>query len=51
MQIAAVVVGILAGDPVGFFLGEKFDTLDDECEQIISMLSSMEKNASKFCFK
>jgi len=35
----------------GYINREKFDTQDDECEQIISMLSSMEKNASKFCFK
>jgi four helix bundle protein len=35
----------------GYINREQFDALDDECEQIISMLSSMEKNASKFCFK
>ena len=27
-----------------------FNTLDDEYEQIIAMLNSMEKNAEKFCF-
>ena len=27
-----------------------FDTLDDEYEQIIAMLNSMEMNAEKFCF-
>lgn len=27
-----------------------FNELDDEYEQIIAMLSSMEKNAEKFCF-
>jgi len=27
-----------------------FDELDDEYEQIISMLNSMEMNAEKFCF-
>jgi four helix bundle protein len=27
-----------------------FDELDDEYEQILSMLNSMEKNANKFCF-
>jgi four helix bundle protein len=27
-----------------------FDELDDEYEQILSMLNSMEKNADKFCF-
>jgi four helix bundle protein len=27
-----------------------FDSLDDECEGIISMLNAMEKNADKFCF-
>jgi four helix bundle protein len=29
---------------------ETFNELDDEYEQIIAMLSSMEKNADKFCF-
>jgi four helix bundle protein len=29
---------------------ESFDTLDDEYEQIIAMLNSMERNAKKFCF-
>ena len=27
-----------------------FDELDNEYEQIIAMLNSMEKNAAKFCF-
>lgn len=27
-----------------------FDRLDDECEQIIAMLNSMEKNSDKFCY-
>ena len=27
-----------------------FDSLDDEYEQIIAMLNSMERNAKKFCF-
>ncbi len=27
-----------------------FDTLDDEYEQIIAMLNSMEMNANKFCY-
>ncbi|MCX6578829.1 MAG: four helix bundle protein [Candidatus Aminicenantes bacterium] len=35
----------------GYINREKFAALDDECEQIISMLSSVEKNAPKFCFK
>jgi four helix bundle protein len=35
----------------GYINQEKFAALDDECEQIISMLSSVEKNAQKFCFK
>ncbi|HLP58306.1 MAG TPA: four helix bundle protein [Candidatus Deferrimicrobium sp.] len=35
----------------GYINREKFAALDNECEQIISMLCSMEKNASKFCFK
>ena len=29
---------------------ESFDSLDDEYEQIIAMLNSMERNAKKFCF-
>ena len=29
---------------------EFFATLDDEYEQIIAMLNSMERNAKKFCF-
>jgi four helix bundle protein len=29
---------------------DNFDKLDDEYEQIIAMLSSVEKNAEKFCF-
>ena len=29
---------------------EVFDILDDEYEQIIAMLNSMERNAKKFCF-
>ena len=29
---------------------DKFDKLDDEYEQIIAMLNSMERNAKKFCF-
>ena len=29
---------------------DTFDKLDDEYEQIIAMLNSMEKNAEKFCF-
>lgn len=28
-----------------------FDKLDDEYEQIIAMLNSIEKNAKKFCFQ
>ncbi len=27
-----------------------FNNLDKECEEIISMLNAMEKNADKFCF-
>jgi four helix bundle protein len=27
-----------------------FDRLDNECERILRMLNSIEKNASKFCF-
>lgn len=30
---------------------ETFDKFDDEYEQIISMLNSVEKNAKKFCFQ
>ena len=29
---------------------EDFDMLDDEYEQIIAMLNSVERNAKKFCF-
>ena len=29
---------------------DSFDRLDDEYEQLISMLNSMEMNAAKFCF-
>jgi len=29
---------------------DTFDKLDDEYEQIIAMLNSMERNAKKFCF-
>ena len=29
---------------------ETFDKLDDEYEQIIAMLNSVERNAKKFCF-
>lgn len=29
---------------------DKFDTLDGEYEQIIAMLSAVERNATKFCF-
>ncbi len=29
---------------------DMFDKFDDEYEQIILMLNSMEKNAKKFCF-
>jgi len=29
---------------------ETFDKLDDEYEQIIAMLNSVERNANKFCF-
>jgi four helix bundle protein len=29
---------------------DTFNELDDEYEQIIAMLSSVKKNASKFCF-
>jgi len=29
---------------------EAFDKLDDEYEQIIAMLNSVERNAKKFCF-
>jgi len=29
---------------------DEFDSLDDEYEQIIAMLNSMERNADKFCY-
>ena len=34
----------------GYIHRSVFDKLDDEFEQIISMLNSMEMNAAKFCF-
>ncbi len=34
----------------GYINRSIFDELDDEYEQIISMLNSMEMNAAKFCF-
>ena len=34
----------------GYIQRPVFDKLDDEFEQIISMLNSMEMNAAKFCF-
>ena len=34
----------------GYINRSIFDELDDEYEQIISMLNSMEMNAEKFCF-
>ena len=34
----------------GYIHRPVFDKLDDEYEQIISMLNSMELNAQKFCF-
>jgi len=34
----------------GYILRSVFDKLDNEYEQIIAMLNSMEMNAQKFCF-
>lgn len=34
----------------GYIEESAFKKLDDEMEQIIAMLNSVEKNASKFCF-
>jgi len=34
----------------GYINSSIFDELDDEYEQIISMLNSIEMNAEKFCF-
>ena len=34
----------------GYIVQDTFDKLDDEYEQIIAMLNSMEMNATKFCF-
>ena len=34
----------------GYIVQDTFDRLDDEYEQIIAMLNSMEMNAAKFCF-
>jgi four helix bundle protein len=34
----------------GYIQRPVFDKLDDEYEQLISMLNSMEMNAAKFCF-
>jgi four helix bundle protein len=34
----------------GYIQNSVFDKLDDEYEQIISMLNSMEMNAEKFCY-
>jgi len=34
----------------GYILRSVFDELDNEYEQIIAMLNSMEMNAQKFCF-
>ena len=34
----------------GYIDQKAFDELDDECEQIIAMLNSMEMNAQKFCY-
>ena len=34
----------------GYIEKATFNLLDDEYEQLIAMLNSMEKNASKFCF-
>jgi four helix bundle protein len=34
----------------GYIQRSVFDKLDDEYEQLISMLNSMEMNAAKFCF-
>ena len=34
----------------GYIQNTIFDTLDDEYEQIIAMLNSMEMNAEKFCY-
>lgn len=33
-----------------YFNQEKFNEFDNEYEQIIAMLNSMEKNSEKFCF-
>jgi four helix bundle protein len=35
----------------GYIVQDTFDKLDDEYEQIIAMLNSMEMNAAKFCFR
>ena len=34
----------------GYIQDTMFDTLDDEYEQIIAMLNSMDMNAEKFCY-
>jgi four helix bundle protein len=34
-----------------FISGDVFNEFDNEYEEIISMLNSMEKNANKFCFQ
>lgn len=34
----------------GYVSAELFTELDNEYEEIIAMLNSMEKNAEKFCF-
>jgi four helix bundle protein len=34
----------------GYIVQDTFSRLDDEYEQIIAMLNSMEMNAAKFCF-
>jgi hypothetical protein len=35
----------------GYIVQYTFNKLDDEYEQIIAMLNSMEMNAAKFCFR
>jgi len=34
----------------GYIDAKQFKKLDDEYEEIISMLNSMERNAGKFCY-
>lgn len=34
----------------GYIDAKEFRKLDDEYEEIISMLNSMERNAGKFCY-